>query len=180
MSRYLYSIVRCLPEPRTGEFANFGAIAGDPVTGDWATRRLGNLDRVRRFLGEPALQAAARFMGDVDEQIGRRLAAAGRGGDPLGEGWLQGLHRDFRNLVQLSPPCPISAESAEDAVAAVFVRFIVDPGEGPECSPWRDHDDPWDAGGGAGVPARRLSPTTRPSRGVSVDHQAVSNICSNR
>ena len=49
MSRYLYSIIRCLPDPQTGEFVNVGVIAGDPATGDWAVRRLSNIERIRRF-----------------------------------------------------------------------------------------------------------------------------------
>ena len=39
MGRYVYSLVRCVPDPRTGEFVNVGAIAGDPFTGDWSVRQ---------------------------------------------------------------------------------------------------------------------------------------------
>ncbi|WP_436760424.1 DUF3037 domain-containing protein [Streptosporangium sp. V21-05] len=62
MSRYIYSIVRCLPDPRTGEFVNVGAVAGDPDTGDWAVRRLSNTDRIKKFAPPAAINVTDRFM----------------------------------------------------------------------------------------------------------------------
>ena len=39
--RYVFSLVRCVPNPRTGEFVNVGAIAGDPESEDWSVRQVG-------------------------------------------------------------------------------------------------------------------------------------------
>ncbi|GII03514.1 DUF3037 domain-containing protein [Planobispora takensis] len=127
MSRYVYAIVRCLPEPRTGEFMNVGAIAGDPVTGDWSVRQLSAFDRVRRFAGTSAMQVATNFLLRVDAEIDRNRSDLEEGGDPLTEAWLRQMHHDHRNIVQLSPPAPILAESAEQALDLIFSQLIIDP-----------------------------------------------------
>ncbi|MFC3983010.1 DUF3037 domain-containing protein [Streptosporangium jomthongense] len=128
MSRYVYSIVRCLPDPRTGEFVNVGAVAGDPVTGDWTIRQISNLDRARKFAGTAALETAISQLIHLDEEIDRsRTALLEDHGEPLGEEWLLKLHRDHRNVVQFSEPAPLLAHSAEEALAFVFEHLIIDP-----------------------------------------------------
>lgn len=126
MSRYIYSIVRCLPDPRTGEFMNVGAIAGDPLTGDWAIRQLSNTDRVRKFAGASALGAASDFIFNVGSEIDLNRQALDDGSDLLGEDWLARLHHDHRNVVQLSPPAPLIAQSAAQALEVIFNHMIID------------------------------------------------------
>ncbi|MEV0821135.1 DUF3037 domain-containing protein [Nonomuraea rubra] len=133
MSYYIYSIVRCLPEPRTGEFINIGAIAGDPTTGDWSLRRLSNLRRVRRFVDRPILKTATGCLLKLYDEIERNQAALLEdGGEPLSEDWLDRLHRDYRNIVQFSAPARVIANDAQEALAVVFEQLIVDPPESPE------------------------------------------------
>ncbi|GAA0430547.1 hypothetical protein Acor_46260 [Acrocarpospora corrugata] len=126
MSRYIYSIVRCLPDPRTGEFMNVGAVVGDPVTGDWAIRQLSNTDRVRKFAGSSAFGAASEFIFNVGSQIDLSRQALEDGREPLGETWLARLHHDHRNVVQLSPPTPMVAQSAIQALDLIFDQMIID------------------------------------------------------
>ncbi|AQZ60226.1 unnamed protein product [[Actinomadura] parvosata subsp. kistnae] len=133
MSRYIYSIVRCLPDPRTGEFVNIGAIAGDPTTGDWSLRQLSNLQRVRRFVDRPILETATGCLLKLYDEIERHQAALLEDtGEPLGEDWLERLHRDHRNIVQFSAPAPVIANDAQEALAFVFEHLIVDPVESPK------------------------------------------------
>lgn len=127
MSRHVYSIVRCLPDPRTGEFVNIGAIAGDPDTGRWAIRQLSNTERIRRFAGGPALEVATSCLLALGEEIDRSHAALEDEGEPLGEGWLARLHRNHRNVVQFSEPAPILAGDPQEALAFVFDHLIIDP-----------------------------------------------------
>ncbi|MFC4585342.1 DUF3037 domain-containing protein [Sphaerisporangium corydalis] len=127
MSLYLYSIVRCLPDPRTGEFVNFGAIAGNPDIGDWSIRQLSKVDRIRKIAGASALEAAASFVFEVDAEIDQSRSGLDEGFDPLGEDWLLNKHRNHRNVVQLSMPAPILADSAEEALEIVFGHLIIDP-----------------------------------------------------
>lgn len=128
MSRYVYSIIRCLPYPRTGEFVNYGAIAGDPSTGDWDIRHLSRTtDRIRKFAGISALETANTFMLRLGNEIDARRALMEDGGPPLDEEWLLEMHNDHRSVIQLSPPAPILADNTRDALDLVFEYLINDP-----------------------------------------------------
>ena len=128
MSKYLYSIVRCLPDPRTGEFVNVGAIAGNPQTGDWAVRRVSNTERIKKFAPSSAIDVADRFIVRLTSQIAEaREALEINDSLSLDEQWLYRLHHDHRNIVQLSPPAPIVAGRAEAALDIVFQHMIIDP-----------------------------------------------------
>jgi hypothetical protein len=129
MRRYIYSLVRCVPDPQTGEFINIGAIAGDPATGDWSMRQVGNESRVRRLAGPAQLDAVHRFLNEAGVRIDAMRAQADEDDvtAPIGEIWLQKLFYDLRNVVQLSEPLPIAADSAEQALDVLFSRQIIDP-----------------------------------------------------
>ena len=128
MNGYIYSLVRCVPDPRTGEFVNVGAIAGDPGTGDWSIRQVSSESRVRKLASAEALGAVHDFMARVGLQIDAvedelqddALAT-------LSSEWLDGLYHDHRNVVQLSPPTPIVADDAESALDVLFHRQVIDP-----------------------------------------------------
>ena len=128
MGRYVYSLVRCVPDPRTGEFVNVGAIAGDPSTGDWSVRQVSSESRVRKLAGPSALLAVHGLLARVGAQIDSLQAdTLGGADDLLSENWLNGLYHDHQNVVQLSPPAPILAEDAEQALEILFSRQIIDP-----------------------------------------------------
>lgn len=128
MDIYLYSLVRCMPNPRTGEFVNVAAIAGSPATGDWSMRQVGDESRVRRLAGVSALEAVHSFLARIGLQIDenfRLMEEAGESG--LDEAWLQRLYRDHQDVVQLTCPTPILAEDAERALEILFDRVVIDP-----------------------------------------------------
>lgn len=127
MARYLYSLVRCVPDPRTGEFVNIGAIAGNPDSGDWSSRQVGNESRVRKLADATTLDAVHRFLSRVGIEIDQSQAAMEAGEPPLDLSWLEQLHHDHRNTVQLTPPTPIVATDAEQALEVIFKRLIIDP-----------------------------------------------------
>ena len=128
MSRYVYSLVRCVPDPRTGEFVNMGAIAGDPSTGDWAVRQVSSENRVRKLASSAALLAVHGFLARIGDQIDSLQPGTFEGtAELLDENWLDELYHDNQNVVQLSPPAPILAEDAEQALEILFGRQIIDP-----------------------------------------------------
>lgn len=128
MSRYVYSLVRCVPDPATGEFVNVGAIAGNPETGDWSVRQVSNERHVRKLAGATELSAVHDFLARVGIEIDSMQALMLRdSADLLSESWLQSLYYDHRNVVQLTPPVPILADSAEDALDVLFGRQIINP-----------------------------------------------------
>jgi DUF3037 family protein len=128
MNRYLYALVRCVPNPRTGEFINIAAIAGRPEIGDWSIRQVGNESRVRKLAGAVELEAVHGFLARVGLEIDKQQVLLDEEvGEPLGEDWLRQLHHDHRNVVQLSAPAPIVADNAEHALDILFASQIVDP-----------------------------------------------------
>lgn len=128
MSRYLYSVVRCVPDPRTGEFVNVGAIAGDPTTGDWLIRQVSNSSRVRKLADPSILAAVHGWIAWVGKQLDDQLILLDEGtGEPLGEDWLESLFQEHRNVVQLSKPAPIVADTSEEALSTVFDQMVIDP-----------------------------------------------------
>jgi Protein of unknown function (DUF3037) len=129
MRRYIYSLIRCVPDPQTGEFLNVGAIAGDPATGDWSMRQVSNESRVRKLAGPAQLEAVHRFLTEVGIQIDDMRAQAEEDAavSSVGDTWLQALHYDLRNVVQLSEPTPVAADSAEQALDFLFAGQVIDP-----------------------------------------------------
>jgi hypothetical protein len=128
MNRYIYALVRCVPDPRTGEFVNVGAIAGEPGTDDWSIRQVGNESRVLKLAGPADLEAVHGFLARIQMKIDRsRTLLWELETDPLDERWLQALYHDHRNVVQLSPPAPLVADDAEQALDLLFEQMIIDP-----------------------------------------------------
>ena len=128
MSKHMYALVRCVPDPHTSEFVNIGAIAGDPATGEWSVRQVANEGHARKLASQLVINAAHDFLGRAAAEADAALMAVEDGdGEPLGEQWLLALHHDHRNIVQLSTPLPMVAADAEAALDTIFAHMIVDP-----------------------------------------------------
>lgn len=130
--RYVFSLVRFVPDPATGEFVNVGAVAGSEESSDWAVRQVANPERARRLGPAAALDAVWSFLGGVGEAVDAHqgaLESLSPGEAGMDEGWLAGLHRDHRNVVQVTYPAPVIAESAEGALDRVFDLMVVAPSQ---------------------------------------------------
>ena len=137
MYRHVYSTIRVVPNPASGEYANLGAIAGCDETGEWTIRSLQNESRARQFCGADALAAAHDFVTRVGMDIDSAewfLDLTDGGADTpvfieptVTEGWLRDLASRQRHVIQLSPPAPIMAESVEEAMDQIFRHMIKEP-----------------------------------------------------
>lgn len=132
--RFIYSIVRFVPDPGRGEFINIGAIVGSEITGEWDVRQVDNLVRARHIDDKKAIAGAMDFLDCVGRQIDEHLAVDDDELDEMpadwehpSETWLEQLSTGMRNIVQLSRPVPVTASSLDDAMAMVFDELIVDP-----------------------------------------------------
>ncbi len=133
MTRYLYSIVRFVPDPARGEYVNVGVIVGSDDAREWEFKAAESLQRARRLdhPERPSLPAVTGFI----ESLGRRVddfSEAMEAGDlppeGLTEAWLFESHRSLQHVVQMSPPTPVRAESAGEAVSLAFDELVVEPG----------------------------------------------------
>ncbi len=127
--RYLYSLIRFVPEPATGEFVNIGAIAGSDAAREWAIRTVGNLARARRFEeGRGLLKQALVAVELLGEMVDTAMGELELDGVPrMSEAELLRISAEWRNIIQISAPLPAIAASAEDALDMIFDDMVIDP-----------------------------------------------------
>lgn len=130
--RFVYSVVRFVPDPARGEFINVGAIVGSEESSEWQVRQIENPTRARTLDDRESLDAAWAFIGRVGSQIDAYELSM----DQLfeaevepSEDWLFQMHHEHRNVVQLSRPTPMVAESADEALDRVFDLVVLDPAQ---------------------------------------------------
>lgn len=128
--RYVYSVIRFVPDPARGEFVNVGAIAGSDEAYDWQVRMVDNPKRARQLDTDNALPVMFSYV----DRIARELDAfdsAVIGSESItssvSEDWLHSLADSSLNIVHFSEPAPVSAESAESALDFVFANLVIDP-----------------------------------------------------
>ena len=128
--RLVYSLVRFVPDPARGEFVNVGAIVGSDDSSEWQIRQVENAVRARAFDEQSVLDAVWSFIDRVGSHIDKFEQATESLFGPAfeqSEDWLAQMYRDHQNVVQLSPPTPMVADSADDAMDRVFELMVVDP-----------------------------------------------------
>lgn len=131
--RFVYSVVRFVPDPARGEFINVGAIVGSEESSEWQVRQIENARRARFLDDNRTLPAAWTFLDNVGRIVDEHEEALhGLLGPPvvLSESWLRRLSTEHRNVVQLSTPTPMVADDAEEALKMVFEELLVDPTQG--------------------------------------------------
>lgn len=105
--RFVYSVVRFVPDPARGEFVNVGAIVGSEESSEWQLRQVENPARARLLDDRRSLDAVWSFL----DRVGRAIDEYERATETLfdidielSEKWLERLYVEHRNVVQLSPP----------------------------------------------------------------------------
>jgi hypothetical protein len=126
---YQYSLLRFVPDPARGEFVNVAILAGDDDAGEWDLRLIQNLRRARAIDDEGALGVALAFAADLEDHIAALDPATSEltNAEPLSTEYLLHLSEEMRNVVQLTPPAPVAAASAEEALDLLFTQLVVDP-----------------------------------------------------
>src|SRR6266511_5505150 len=125
---YHYSLLRFVPDPARGEFVNLGILAGDDEAEDWELRLIQNLRRAKAIDDKGALGLALSFASDLEEHIVAIEQLPGTAGTtPISVDFVGQLSDEMQNVVQLSPPAPVDAESAETALDMLFSELVVDP-----------------------------------------------------
>lgn len=119
--RYVYSMIRFVPDPARGEFVNVGAVVGSDDSAEWKIRPIENFARARAFGRPDAIKAVSFFVDRVQSDLDRE----GSGTETISEEWLGRLHNNSRNVVQLSWPATVAADSADHALERVFATMIV-------------------------------------------------------
>lgn len=122
---FQFSLIRFVPDPARGEFVNIGAIAGDDESGDWELRSIQNHRRAKALDPRGTWPAALSFLGDLDERIAA-IDELVPDVEPLTLGGLRLAAAEMRNIVQITAPAPVVADSAESALDLVFEHLVFD------------------------------------------------------
>ncbi len=128
--RYVYSLVRFVPDPARGEFVNVGAIAGSEESAEWQYRQVENFSRASRIDEHKSLEAVWGLLSRIGSTIEDYEKSQSSLFEPEvqpSEAWLRQLYVDHQNVVQLSPPTPMVAGSADEALDRVFNQMVLDP-----------------------------------------------------
>jgi hypothetical protein len=128
--KYVYSVVRFVPDAVRGESVNVGMIVGSDETSEWELRVVSNARRARSLDDKQLLPAVWDFIDD----LGRRLdhyseAMQGneRPEESISEEWLCSIWERSQNVVQLSFPAPVLADDVDNVFQKLFPQFIVEP-----------------------------------------------------
>ena len=123
--RYVYSVVRFVPDAARGEFVNLAVIAGSDETGEWKARRVQDISRAAAFAGadsEPLIESVFEWL-DLEMEHLR-----GNTDQNAGEQYLTDFaERCYRGYNQLTPPAPMLAADVDEALDWAFATKVVEP-----------------------------------------------------
>jgi hypothetical protein len=122
---YYYATVRFVPDPARGEYVNLGAIVGDDDSREWAIRHISSLKRARALDERETLPAALEFFGRLEEQLPSEEGEPAH--DEMSVERLTALSGEMQNVIQISAPAPLIADTAEAALDMIFEELVVDP-----------------------------------------------------
>jgi hypothetical protein len=128
-----FSLIRFVPDPARGEFVNIGAIAGDDASGDWELRVVSSLKRAKALDNRGVLPQATAFAAELQDHIAA-LEELAPTAERISAQFLAARSAEMQNIVQLTPPTPVVADSAEAALELVFEQLILD--ETPKSFPF--------------------------------------------
>lgn len=124
---FQFSLIRFVPDVARGEFVNIGAIAGSEAAGEWELRLIGNLARAKALDDRGVLAKAFEWAAGLEDHVAAvdQLPGADQT-EPMSFTLLQRQSLDMQNIVQVSPPAPVAAESAEQALDLIFEHLVLD------------------------------------------------------
>jgi hypothetical protein len=124
---YTYSIVKFVPDAARREAVNLGAVAGSDESGDWEFRGISNFIRARALDDRNALPGALAFLSEIEDRIAEVDTLMGER-TQMSATLLETWAGEMRNIVQFTPPAPVVATSAAEALDIIFDQLVVDPG----------------------------------------------------
>lgn len=129
--RYVYSVLRFVPDPTRGEHINIGLIAGSDEAGEWALKNVSRWARAHYIDDDKILPEVIRRIAELSTQCEAATDDARPGPNTrpsITEDWLLQFARDSGNILQLSPPIPVVADDSQEVFDLLWDRFIVEPG----------------------------------------------------
>ena len=122
--RYVYTVVKFVPDAERAEFVNVGVIVGSDETGEWAMRRVQDTSRAVSIGGDGAEALVADMFEFMDRELEylREYGAEGKNEQYLDDFAV----RCYRGYNQIRRPAPMVADSVQEALAWAFDTMVVD------------------------------------------------------
>ena len=106
---------------------NIGAVAGSDDAKEWELRLVSNLSRAKALDERGVLSRAFEFAASLEDSIAiLDQPVASVDVETMSSNLLQRLSTDMQNVVQVSRPAPVAADSAEAALDLVFDQLVLD------------------------------------------------------
>lgn len=127
---YAYSVVRFVPDAARGEYVNVALILANEATQEWVIRPVSHWQRARRFDEHGVLPAVFAWIDGLERQF-EAYRSQLNSLFPPDSLWtmdrLRQLSADSQNLVQVTPPSPLVADTLDAAMQLALDTFLVDP-----------------------------------------------------
>ena len=129
--RHVYSVIRFVPNPTRGEFVNVGILAGSEEAGEWAVQTISRAGRATSLDSTGSWPIVSRQIAEIaailEEFTSAQEALTVTPDLPaIGEQWLEQLVDDWANMVQLSRPRPVVAESVDEVFELLWPELILE------------------------------------------------------
>lgn len=123
--KYLFSIIRFVPDSARGEQINLGLLVG---SGDeWVIRIVEDASRASalecKYPGTPVLPGVLTRLAHISDVLDAFTSGLKMGFVPSEE-WMRELSRDNQNGLQFEGPLPILAETAVEAFDTLWDELI--------------------------------------------------------
>jgi hypothetical protein len=128
MSRFVYSLVRYVPDYGRGEFVNIGAIVGSEDLDQWDIRTTNQWGRLKALDRTVSVATVNDFLRPLLKLLEDNEAS--HEGTMLSETVLSQLSNDHRSAIQVAPPKPLLAEDVESALDLVFDQLVPNEARG--------------------------------------------------
>lgn len=127
---YVYSIVRFVPNPMSGERVNMAVIVGNDETGEWSMETVPLPTRAKHITKDSGFaDKAHREIERLEERLEKYMVGESDFPGPHSPSseWLRYLHDEKRNSITFTAPTTTLATSVEDAVEDLYSDYIVEP-----------------------------------------------------
>jgi len=125
--KYLYSVIRFVPDPAIGERVNLGILVGSEDSNEWEICTVDDMSRaaeLERSFETKVLPEVRDRLEHLAEELDTFTPDAGSGFVP-DEAWMRQLAYDNQNALQFDPPLPVLASSIDEALESLWNDLII-------------------------------------------------------
>ncbi|MFB6258950.1 MAG: DUF3037 domain-containing protein [Flavobacteriales bacterium] len=129
-TKYVFSLLRFVPDPLNGEFVNVGFIVGSQETEEWHLDQIQNPKRAECLDFNNIFKFVQSDIYDIRKKIDEYTESFEELipiDERVNEDWLHALSDDLKNVLQVTQPTPILSENIQEAKELIWKNFLVEP-----------------------------------------------------